>query len=43
VLAAAGQAEAARIPLEAALRLYEQKGDVISASRIRRELAVPAS
>ena len=43
MLAAAGRAEAAAEPLEAALQLYEQKGDVVSASRIRRELAVPAS
>jgi class 3 adenylate cyclase/tetratricopeptide (TPR) repeat protein len=43
VLAAAGDAEAARSSLEAALQLYERKGDVISAGRIRGELALTAS
>jgi class 3 adenylate cyclase/tetratricopeptide (TPR) repeat protein len=43
VLAAAGEADAAGAALETAIRLYEQKGDVISADRIRRELSVAAA
>ena len=43
VLATLGRAEEAGKLLAAALELYEKKGDVISAERIRRELAVAAS
>jgi class 3 adenylate cyclase/tetratricopeptide (TPR) repeat protein len=43
VLVAIGRSDAASTPLQEALELFERKGDVISAGRIRRELAVPAS
>jgi len=43
VLTALGRADAASASLEQALRLYEQKGDAVSAARIREALAVPAS
>jgi ATP/maltotriose-dependent transcriptional regulator MalT len=43
VLARIGHAALAGPPLQAALELYERKGDLISAERIRRELAVGAS
>jgi tetratricopeptide (TPR) repeat protein len=40
VLAAAGRTDAAGPALETAIGLYERKGDVISAGRVRRELGV---
>jgi ATP/maltotriose-dependent transcriptional regulator MalT len=43
VLAALGRLDAASSPLQAALELFEQKGDVISAGRVRQELAVAAT
>jgi len=43
VLTALGRADAASASLEQALSLYEQKGDAVSAARIREALAVPAS
>ncbi len=43
VLAASGRTDTAGPALKTAIELYEKKGDVISASRIRRELEVPAA
>jgi len=42
VLTSLGRADEASAALEQALRLYEQKGDAVSAARIREALAVPA-
>ena len=43
VLAAAGRTDAAAAALETAIGLYERKGNLISAARIRRELAGAAA
>jgi hypothetical protein len=39
---AAGNPDRARIALEQAIELYEQKGDVVAAARARRLVAKPS-
>jgi hypothetical protein len=43
VLRLAGQWDESGPPLREALALYEQKGDLVMASRLRARLEVPAS